>query len=55
MYNLVINIIFLANKITELKTRFKSYNTLELSIIYNIIITIILINYPEVIKYIKAW
>ena len=54
IYNLIINILFLANKIIELKIYFKFYSTLKLLIIYNTIIIIILINYFKIIKYIKV-
>ena len=53
-YNLIINILFLVKKIIKLKTCFKSYSTLELLIIYNIIIIIILTNYAGVMKYAEA-
>ena len=54
MYNLIINILFLAKKIIELEIYFKPYNTLELLIIYNTIVIVVLINYTGVIEYIKA-
>ena len=53
MYNLVINTLFLAKKIIKLKIYFKSYGTLKLLIMYNIIITIALTDYIKIIKYIK--
>ena len=54
VYNLIINILFLAKKIIKLKTYYKSYSTLKLLIMYNTIIIITLTDYIKVIKYAEA-